>query len=79
MLLEFASDAFFQGDGEGNFITVNDQAVNLTGYQKDELLKMNMKNIFTKDVLDNNPLRYDRLMNGETIKMKDTLLKKMAH
>ena len=76
MLLEFASDAFFQGDGEGNFITVNDQAVNLTGYQKDELLKMNMKNIFTKDVLDNNPLRYDRLMNGETIKNERYIIKK---
>lgn len=76
MLLEFASDAFFQGDSEGNFITVNDQSVRLTGYSREELLEMNIKDIFSKEVLDDIPLRYDRLMAGEIIKSERVVTRK---
>ena len=46
MLIELANDAFFQGDTYGNFIVVNSTAINLTGFSRDELLKMNMKRSF---------------------------------
>ena len=45
-LIEMAPDAFFQGDEKGNFITVNDKATELTGYTREELLQMNMANLF---------------------------------
>ena len=76
MLLDFASDAFFQGDKDGNFLTVNNKAVELTGYSKDELLKMNMRDLFSKDLLESIPLRYDKLLAGETIKTERVVVKK---
>ena len=76
MLLELASDAFFQGDGIGNLITINDRAIELTGYSRDELLKMNIKELFPEETLKNTPLRYDLLQAGETVKIKRSLIKK---
>ena len=76
MLLDFASDAFFQGDMNGNFITVNNRAIDLTGYSREELLKMNIKDLFSKKVLDSSPLRYDKLLAGETFKTEREVLKK---
>lgn len=66
-LLEFAPDAFFQGDQFGNFITVNNKAIELTGFSKEELLKMNMLDLFPENILIEKPLRYDLLKPGETI------------
>jgi PAS domain S-box-containing protein len=76
MLLDFASDAFFHGDKEGNFITINNKAIDLTGYSREELLSMNMKDLFSKEILDTTPLRYDKLLTGETIKSKRVIIKK---
>jgi len=75
-LLEFAPDAFFQGDAKGDFITVNDKAIELTGYSREELLNMNMADLFPPDVIKVDPLRYDLLNNGATIKRERLLRKK---
>ena len=76
MLLDLAVDAFFQGDGSGNFITVNDKAVELTGYSKQELLKMNMKELFPPDILSGIPLNYDLLRSGIAIKAEREITRK---
>jgi PAS domain S-box-containing protein len=76
MLLEFAPDAFFHGDVHGNFILVNDKAIELTGYTRKELLQMNISSLFPMNVLDQNPLRYDLLKNGSTIKTEREAQKK---
>ncbi len=66
-LIEFAPDAFFQGDEKGNFIIVNEKAIMLTGYSRDELLSMNMSDLFPSDELIEKPLRYDLLNQEHTI------------
>lgn len=76
MLLELASDAFFQGDTEGNLVTINDKAIELTGYSSDELLKMNIKELFPEETLNKMPLRYDLLHAGETVKSERSLRRK---
>jgi PAS domain S-box-containing protein len=76
MLLELAPDAFFQGDAMGNFITVNSKAITLTGFSRDELLKMNMKDLFSEEILIKNQLRYDLLQQGETVKSERKINKK---
>jgi len=76
MLIDFAVDGFFQGDINGNFITVNNRAAEQTGYTKEELLKMNMKDLFSPKVLEDKPLRYDLLKKGETFKTEREVLKK---
>ncbi|MBP9044635.1 MAG: PAS domain S-box protein, partial [Spirochaetes bacterium] len=67
-IIEFAPDAFFHGDSHGNFLNVNIAAEILTGYSQDELLKMNMKDLFDERELLKNPLRYDMLNNGVILK-----------
>lgn len=75
-LIEMAPDAFFQGDEKGNFITVNDKATELTGYTREELLQMNMANLFFSERLSQKPLRYDLLRSGETIKNERDIKRK---
>jgi len=75
-LIEQAADCIFIGDTKGNFIGVNSKACELTGYSKNELLNMNMRNLFTKKELHKNPLRYDLLLKGEIVVSERTITTK---
>ncbi len=75
-LVELAPDAFFQGDSKGNFIVVNDKTIELTGYTREELLRMNMADLFPKEILKEKPLRYDLLKVGQTIKIEREIVTK---
>ena len=66
-LLNFAPDAFFHGDEKGDLIDVNKQSESLTGYSKEELLKMNISDLFSKEELLKNRLKYDLITDGNTI------------
>jgi len=74
MLLEFATDAFFQGDENGNLIIVNSVAIELTGFSRDELLKMNMKDLFSTETLNEKPLKYAQVKKGEIVKSERELV-----
>lgn len=76
MLINLAPDAFYQGNSIGNLITVNNSATELTGYSREELLRMNLKNLFSKDYLSQKPLRYDLLEQGEVIKTERVIISK---
>jgi PAS domain S-box-containing protein len=76
MIIDLAADAFFQGDAVGNFIEVNNSAVEFTGYSREELLKINMKDLFSSKHLSNKPLRYEKLEQGETIKNEREVIRK---
>jgi len=65
LLLDLAPDAFFQGNEKGDIIMANKNAVNLTGYSHNELLEMNIKELFSTSILNKKPLRYDILDKGE--------------
>lgn len=67
ILLDLAPDAFFSGDSKGNFLSVNKSAIELTEYSKDELRRMNIKDLFTEESLNEKPLRYNLLKEGYTI------------
>ncbi|HPR60201.1 MAG TPA: PAS domain S-box protein [Prolixibacteraceae bacterium] len=75
-LIEFAPDAFFHGDPNGNFIDANIKASELTGYSINELLKMNMAKLFSNPELTGNPLRYDFLKQGKTVIAERNILRK---
>ena len=75
-LLEFAPDAFFHGDATGNFLLVNSKAVALTGYTKQELLGMNMRDLFSDSQLNHRPLRYDLLNSGKTVIVEREIITK---
>ena len=76
MLLELASDAFFQGDRNGNFITVNTIATEYTGYNREELLQMNMKNLFSEHTMQISPLKYSEARSGEIVLAERELIRK---
>ena len=76
MLLELATDAFSHGDNMGNFIFVNSVAIEQTGFSRDELLRMNMKDLFSAETLKESPLKFDELRNGGTAKTERELIRK---
>ena len=76
VLIEAAPDAFLWGNSEGNLISVNNKATELTGYSKEELLNMNISFLFNSNELETKPLRYDLLNSGETIKIERVIVTK---
>ena len=75
-LLQLAPNAFLQGNSEGMIIDCNEAATKLTGYKCEELLEMNISEFFSKDTLDENPLRYDLLEKCETVSSDRELIRK---
>jgi PAS domain S-box-containing protein len=74
MLLNLAPDAFFQGDSKGCFSDVNNQAIELTGYSRQELLKMNIKDLFSTEDLKHNGLQYEKLEEAKSLKSEREVL-----
>ncbi len=76
MLLELATDAFFQGDSKGDLLLVNSKATELTGYNREELLRMNLKDLFSEGELSGKPLNYQKLNQGQNLCIERTLRRK---
>ncbi len=75
-IIDEAVDAIFVGNKKGNFVFVNKSAEKLTGYSKEELLALNMSNLFPSDELESIPLNYKSLDKENVITKERTLLKK---
>jgi len=75
-LLKHAPDAFFRCSVDGKIIYANKQALKLSGYSKSQLLKLNIKELFTDEILKKHPLRYDLLRQGELVKTERLLTTK---
>ncbi len=68
MLLEQASDAIFTLGINGKILSANQRSCELFGYSKNELLQMNIKNLFPEqEKADGNMLPIDALKAGKTI------------
>ncbi|HRX47227.1 MAG TPA: PAS domain S-box protein [Spirochaetota bacterium] len=76
VLIDLAPDPFFHGDSKGNLINVNNAALELTEYTRDELIGMNIKELFPDDVLNSIPLRFDLLEQGLILKTERTMKQK---
>jgi len=66
-ILSLAPEAFFHGNKDGYFIEVNNAAISLTGFSRDELLKMRINDLFSEEILAADPLRYDLLRTGVAV------------
>ena len=75
-LVELAVDAIFMGDSQGIIIGVNQSAVRLTGYPKDELIGTNLGALFSAEEHAQNPLRYDLLKVGKILQNDRILTRK---
>jgi len=75
-LIDLAVDAILLGDSDGRIIGMNEQAVVLTGYTKDELHNSVINVLFTESELSKAPFRYDLLAKGEVVRTSRKLLRK---
>jgi PAS domain S-box-containing protein len=66
-LFEQATDPILVTDFKGNFKDVNSSFCNLFGYTKEELLQSNIRTLLDKQHLEEKPIRFDLLSNGENI------------
>jgi PAS domain S-box-containing protein len=66
-LIEQATDAIFISNGNGQFSDVNESACRLLGYTKEELLKMNVRDLLGAEVSASAPPRFDELKKGGSI------------
>lgn len=66
-LFEQAKDAIMVTDFQGNFKDVNSGLCNMFGYTKQELLKMNVRSLLDSQHLQQLPIRFDLLAEGENI------------
>lgn len=66
-VIENAGDGIIVGDRNGDIIEVNKGFLQMTGFLREELLKKHISAIFTSESLEEKPLRFDLLDDGETI------------
>ncbi|HMK27871.1 MAG TPA: PAS domain S-box protein, partial [Chitinophagaceae bacterium] len=63
-LVEQAVDAIALYNISGKILDVNTGSVKLLGYSKEELMKMNLADILTKEEIQTKPVQYDVLQKG---------------
>lgn len=76
LILEQAADAIFLVEPDGGFLQVNELACELTGYSRDEILGEDFRLFFDRQVLADEPLRFDLLEQGETVIRERVLTRK---
>ena len=69
-LVEEAPDAIYIVDEEGRFITVNSSAGKITGYSRQEMLRMNVTDFLLAGDLLKNPLRNQELREGKRVSVE---------
>jgi PAS domain S-box-containing protein len=75
-LFENSIDAVFVCDFQGRFIDVNQKACQMTGYSRDEFLKMSIPNLYTKEDLAAYKKYFRRIIAGEQIVSQAKILRK---
>jgi PAS domain S-box-containing protein len=78
MILEHAADAIVLGDSTGMITALNEQACELTGYARDELLGSHVTRLFTHDELVRVPLRFNVIEKGQAVIVERMLRRKDA-
>lgn len=76
MLFEHTSDAVIVFDEEGRFLEVNARLCRLLGYEREELLRMNVRDLLPEEELARRPLSYEELRAGQTVRRERRLLRK---
>lgn len=73
-LIEQASDAIFINDQQGNLAHVNSKACQMLGYTQEQLLNMNITDLYTAEELSQRPLMVSNLIRGESTNVERNML-----
>ncbi len=76
LLIEQASDGIHTYDSSGNFIETNSKLCNMLGYTREEMLRLNVKDLIQPEELTVAPIRFDQLWAGQTLLTERRLRRK---
>ncbi len=77
-LFDYNHDGCYALDLEGNFTIFNEEAVAVTGYTRDEALKMNFISILHEDYIEDTIKHFERVANGERERFETVILRKVT-
>ena len=66
-LFSQASDGIFLSGPDGSIYDANLYACRLTNYSREELIRMNFRDIFFAEDLEKTPLRFPEILNGQEV------------
>ncbi len=72
-------DAIFEIDSVGNYFSVNDVALTLTGYKREQLLTLGFKDLIFSGDLEKSNDTFTRVKRGEAIRVELRLIHKKGH
>jgi len=75
-LIEQASDGIVIFDRQLNFIDANPMASQISGFSREELLRLNARDLVPADERDIIPALVDRVLSGETVRQEMSILNK---
>ena len=75
-LIENASDGIVIFDRQLNFIDANPMASRISGFSREELLRLNARDLVPADEYDSIPALMDRVLSGETVRQEMSMLGK---
>ncbi len=75
-LVEQASEAIFITDDKGNYVEANARACTMVGYAREEILRLNLKDIILPEDLEAKAIRYAELEAGRQVLMERQLRRK---
>ena len=75
-LVEQASDGIFVADPQGNYIDVNPSGCDMLGFTREEILKLNMRDLASAVTQSRLPLQFDKLHSERSITSERTLVTK---
>jgi|GEM_PF-4394230 len=67
LLMERASDGIHTYDLDGNFLDVNSKLCEMLGYARDEMLRLNVRDLVLAEELVAAPIRFDELRAGKSL------------
>jgi PAS domain S-box-containing protein len=75
-LIEQASDGIFISNSDGDYVDANTSAVLLSGYTKEELLKLNIRDLADAQDLEKNPFPFEEILKGNVVLSERVLKQK---
>lgn len=76
LLMEQASDGIHTYDLNGDFIETNSRLCEMLGYTREEMLRLNVKDLIPAEDLTTSPIRFDKLQAGHSLLTERKLLRK---
>ena len=75
-LFDLAADGIFLSDADGNFLNVNTSGCQMLGYEQEELLQLNFRDVILPESLAAKPIQFEQLRAGHTLLIERDLRRK---